>query len=118
MDALTTETWAIAAALVFMMLDIISGVGGAFMRGALKSTKIREGLYRKASLAFLIVVASMIELFSEHVELGFTVPLVVPICVVLVGMEVVSILENICKVNPDLKATKLLDLFKVGKDGE
>ena len=46
-----------------------------------------------------------------HRDLGFNVPLVIPACVLIFAMEVVSILENIVKINPDLENEEIVKLF-------
>ena len=49
-------------------------------------------------------------------ELGIQVPAVGAIVVYIVTTEVVSILENICKINPELREKGFLALF--GKSSE
>lgn len=39
---------------------------------------------------------------NEGMDLGFSLPLVMPICVWISLMEVVSTLENAAKINPEL----------------
>ena len=64
-----------------------------------------------------IVLAWCIEMFVMHVpDLGFNVPLVIPACVLIFAMEVVSILENIIKINPDLENEEIVKLFTNAKN--
>lgn len=104
--------WAATAALCFMVLDIITGtIKGAVTR-TLNSTKAREGLAHKGSFVLIIVLAWMCEFFVLHVpDLGFNVPLCIPACVVICLTEVMSIVENLAEINPDLKGSRLLGLF-------
>lgn len=104
--------WAFLAAISFMVLDIASGFAGAIKEKNLNSSKMREGLFHKGALVLIMVMAYLMEVFVLHVPtLGFSVPLFVPACVIIVCMEVVSILENIMKINPELKNSNLMQLF-------
>lgn len=104
--------WAIIACICLMLLDVISGFIAAIKNHEVSSTKMREGLFHKGSLVMCIVLAWCIEMFVMHVpDLGFNVPLVIPVCVLIFAMEVVSILENIIKINPDLENEEIVKLF-------
>lgn len=111
--------WAIIACLVMMVFDIITGFMAAWKNKDIQSTKMREGLFHKATLILLIILAWLCELFVMHVpDLGITIPLVIPACVIIFAMELVSITENAAEINPELKDSKLLQLFKVSDDME
>ena len=104
--------WAVIACLCLMAFDVISGFTAALKSKELSSTKMREGLFHKCSLVMIIVLAWCIEIFVMHVpDLGFNVPLVIPACVLIFAMEVVSILENIVKINPELENEEIVKLF-------
>lgn len=105
--------WAIGAVLVFILLDVVTGLVSAFKNGEYSSTKMREGIFHKAAIIIVMVAAAAVELFVLHVpSLGFSVPILVPVCVLLTFMEITSILENVVIINPDLAGNKVLDLFK------
>lgn len=111
--------WAIIACLVMMVFDIITGFMAAWKNEDIQSTKMREGLFHKGTLILLIILAWLCELFVMHVpDLGITIPLVIPTCVIIFAMEVVSITENSSEINPELKDSKLLKLFSVSNDVE
>ena len=111
--------WAIIACLVMMVFDIITGIMAAWKNKDIQSTKMREGLFHKGTLILLIILAWLCELFVMHVpDLGITIPLVIPACVLIFAMEVVSITENVSEINPELKDSKLLKLFSVSNDVE
>lgn len=111
--------WAIVACLVMMVFDIITGFMAAWKNKDIQSTKMREGLFHKGTLILLIILAWLCELFVMHVpDLGITVPLVIPSCVIIFAMELVSITENAAEINPELKDSKLLKLFSVSNDVE
>lgn len=111
--------WAIIACLVMMVFDIITGFMAAWKNKDIQSTKMREGLFHKGTLILLIILAWLCELFVMHVpDLGITIPLVIPTCVIIFAMELVSITENASEINPELKDSKLLKLFSVSNDVE
>lgn len=111
--------WAIVACLVMMVFDIITGFMAAWKNKNIQSTMMREGLFHKGTLIVLIILAWLCELFVMHVpDLGITVPLVIPSCVIIFAMELVSIIENAAEINPELKGSKLLKLFSVSNDVE
>lgn len=111
--------WAIVACLVMMVFDIITGFTAAWKNKNIQSTKMREGLFHKGTLILLIILAWMCELFVMHIpDLGITIPLVIPACVIIFTMELVSITENAAEINPELKDSKLLKLFSISNDVE
>lgn len=111
--------WAIIACLVMMVFDIITGFMAAWKNKDIQSTQMREGLFHKGTLILLIILAWMSELFVMHVpDLGITIPLVIPACVIIFAMELVSITENAAEINPELKDSKLLKLFSISNDVE
>ena len=108
--------WAMGAVFLFMLLDFISGVAAAFINDEYDSKKVREGIFHKGGLTLVVVCAAAIELFVVHVpSIGITVPPLVPVCVIIVLMELTSIMENVVKINPELGGNKLFGLF-VPKD--
>lgn len=107
------EVWAILASCVMMAMDIVSGFVGAIVRGSVSSTKMREGLGHKAMLVLLVVLAVMVQAFTLHIgDMGWTVPLILPVCIYIVVMEVASVVENIVDAYPELKDTQLVRLFE------
>lgn len=102
----------IAIAAVMMVLDIISGLAGAAKEGAVQSGKMREGLWHKAGYFGLILLAAAYEVATvwinfEVAELGIgmtapEIPAVTAVCAFVVLTEVVSIVENLCVLNPDI----------------
>ena len=113
------ELWAIAAALVMMLFDIVSGFVGAVVRGDVSSTKMREGIGHKAMLILLVVLAIFVQTFTLHIgDMGWTVPLITPVCVYIIVMEVASVTENVVDAYPALKDTPLVKLFERLTDNE
>lgn len=119
MEQILTEgqAWAIWVTVAFIVLDVVSGIAKGAKQGQLSSSKMREGIWHKAGYVLIIALAVLIEVGSKHIDLGFTVPLVVPACVYIILSEVMSIFENATVLNPEIGGSGLSKLFNVGKDG-
>lgn len=106
----------IIVALIFNAFDLISGIIAAVKAKSLKSSALRDGLFKKTGFVFCYILALLIDKYGEMIGL----PIGMPILPVVVGYavltETVSIIENICKINPDLLPDKLLELFQLGGD--
>ena len=112
------ELWSIAAALVMMVMDIVTGFAGAVVTHSVSSKKMREGIGHKVMLILTIMLAVLVQIFSAHIgDLGIVVPLILPACVYIVVMEITSVIENITTAYPELKDTPLVKLFD-RKDAE
>lgn len=106
------ELWSIAAALVMMVMDIVTGFAGAVVTHSVSSKKMREGIGHKVMLILTIMLAVLVQIFSAHIgDLGIIVPLILPACVYIVVMEITSVIENITTAYPELKDTPLVKLF-------
>lgn len=111
-----TLGWAIIACLCMMAFDIITGFMAAWKNHEIESKKMREGICHKGTLVLLIVLAWLCEVFILHVpELGISIPLVIPVCVIIFAIELTSILENLSKMYPEISSTKIMQLFQVTK---
>ena len=107
------EMWAVIAACVMMAMDVVTGFTGAVVTKTVSSTKMREGIGHKAMLMLLIVLAVLVQTFSLHIgDMGWSIPLIVPVCVYIVVMEVASVVENCVTAYPDLKDSPLVRLFE------
>lgn len=108
-------------ALSMMVLDIIFGFAGAWKNNEVRSDKMREGLWHKAGYCGLIMLAFSYEVGSEwvnfesaQVDLGIllpVVPAVTGVCAFIFATEVVSIIENLCELNPKIADIKAFNMF-------
>lgn len=99
----------------FIVLDFLSGIIKAFATNGFASTKMREGLFHKIGLLLCLVLGYMIDFAQGYLDLGVTVPVAAAICVYITMMEIASIIENACKINPDLMPDKLTEIFGGGR---
>lgn len=86
----------------FILADVITGIFQALYNGDLNSTKLRQGLFHKLSEILAVAFSSGIEYACEYIELGIDVPVFKTVCIYICVMELVSVLENLCKINPAL----------------
>lgn len=109
----------ILVALVFNGLDLITGIVGAIRNGdKIKSSKLRDGLFKKTGFIFCYTLAIVINYAGTFLTLPFGVDLVPVICTYAIVTEVVSIIENISKINPDILPDKLKELIGYNEGGK
>ena len=106
---------AIIVALSLNLFDLISGFVGAIKNKDIKSSKLRDGMFKKVGFIFCYILAYIID--SEGNIIGFSIGVkLLPVIITYVCVtEVVSILENISKINSDLLPETLRDLFHINK---
>lgn len=97
----------------FVVMDLVSGIMQAVANKTLDSTKMRDGLWHKCGFIMATILAALVEWAMQFVDLGFTLPLFVPVCVFIILTEIVSIFENVCKLSPELADSKLAQLFNI-----
>lgn len=94
----------------FMVADIVTGLIKAWHHHDIKSRAMREGLFHKLAFIAVIALAYGVEVAAQHIpQITIDVPLVTGICAFVVLTEIVSILENLCAINPQI--AKVLDRF-------
>lgn len=105
-----------AIAAIFIIMDYGTGVANAIMHNQMSSEKMRNGLWHKFAYIVVICTAVLIEWGVQWLDLGFELPLVAPVLVSITLIEITSILENCVKINPELKAYKVLNIFSKSQD--
>lgn len=106
----------IAIALAFNGIDIITGFVAALRNKSLQSSRLRDGIFKKVGFIFCYILAYIIDHYGEII--GFQIGIyILPIIILYVcTTEIVSIIENICKINPDLVPSKLMELFNINQE--
>ena len=100
-------------ALAFMTLDVASGFLKALAKKEVSSQVMRQGFYHKAGLLLVMLVGGLLDYAISHIEaLPYSVPVLEGASVYIIVMEITSILENVTEVTPQLKESKLAELFK------
>lgn len=101
----------IIACCLFMVLDIITGFASAVVNNCVDSKKMKAGLWHKCGFLFAILFGILCEWASGFVDLGFSVPVQSAVCIFIICIEIVSNLENLCKISPELAATDFVKIF-------
>lgn len=103
----------------FILFDVIVGIVNAYLKHELSSSKMREGLQRKMGEIFLMLLADgcyFSMLIPPFDSIGVPADIVNLISLFIVLMELVSIIENICKLNPELPIAKIFAIFNIDID--
>ena len=100
-----------AIAFAFIVLDFLTGLVKAFATNSFTSTKMREGLFHKVGLFLCMILGFLVDFAQGYLDLGVSVPVAAAICVYICLMEIASIIENVCKINPQIMPDKLAALF-------
>lgn len=102
----------ILVALVFNGLDLVTGIVCSIRGGEqIKSSKLRDGLFKKVGFVFCYALGVLINYAENLLTLPFGVDLVPVICTYAIITEVVSVIENISKINSDILPDKLKELI-------
>lgn len=104
--------------LVFIVFDVVTGLIKAGYNGNYNSAIMRQGGFRKSMEVMAMAVAYFVEYAIVYINIGVDVPAVPAVTVYICIMELISILENICAVNPQMCALfkPYLDKLKGGND--
>lgn len=105
----------IVACCAFMVLDLITGFIGAVVHNDVQSSKMKAGLWHKCGFLLAIMFGVLCEWASSFVDLGFSLPVQPAVCMFIILIEVMSNLENLCKINPELKCSKFMQIFASDK---
>lgn len=106
---------------ILIIMDIVCGVVAALRNRELCSSIAREGMYNKIGecmFLFIAIIANEILGIPPFDTLGISPNIAYLVAGYIAWAELVSILENICKINPDLPFTKILMMFNIDVDGK
>lgn len=106
------ETWLSAAVLIFIIIDYITGVINAALKNSISSRKMREGLGHKATYIILLSVCYIIDAIQLNTELNLPTKLFPIVSCGILLIELTSIIENICEINPELKQANFMYIFE------
>ena len=113
MNSILESLAPVGVALIFNAVDLITGIIGAVKNKDLESGKMRDGIFKKVGFIICYVLAILLDNFGGVVGIQIGIKLLPIICVYVIMTEVVSIIENINRINPDLLPDKLKELFHV-----
>lgn len=109
------DAYICGAVLAFILLDVVSGFVAALKNNEVSSSVMREGLFKKCGSIMLVIAAVAVEHIGAYVGMdeSITMAIVLSVGALIVVMELTSVLENICKLNPDIPIAKVFDLFGI-----
>ena len=108
LQKISVDGWPLAAVAIFIALDFASGLAKAWVSKTLSSTTMREGRGHKFTYIILIALAVAVEVFQLHFEVFSGFPTAIAVCCYVCLTEVISIVENIAEINPDLQSWPLV----------
>lgn len=107
------QFYPIITALIFNALDLITGIITAVKNKDIQSAKLRDGLFKKVGFMLCYFVAWLVDTQGSKIGFQFGVSILPVIILYVCTTELVSIIENICKINPDILPEKLMSLFHI-----
>lgn len=97
---------AICAVMLLIVLDVLMGLVNAVMHKEYSSEKMRQGIAHKAvEMCFILLGIIIDATIIAGVDIGFTAPVLVGVCVYIIIMEIGSVMENAVKIWPHLADT-------------
>ena len=102
----------------FIVFDVVTGLIKAGYNGNYNSAIMRQGGFHKSMEVMAMAVAYFVEYAIVYINIGVDVPAVPAVTVYICIMELISVIENICAVNPQMCALfkPYLDKLKGGND--
>lgn len=88
---------------VFILFDIITGLTKAWYHKKFDSSIMRQGMFNKLSEVLAVAFSAFLQYGGDKINLGFELPVVPVVTVYICLMEFISIIENLCDINPHLK---------------
>lgn len=102
--------------LILTGFDVLTGFAKAAYKRNLNSPSMRDGLWHKSGTILLEAFAFICAGIPDHIT-GLPAELdmiYLGVSVYIIVMEIISILENICEINPNLNIAKLLEIYGLG----
>lgn len=103
----------VIVALGFNGLDLLTGFIAAVKNKQIQSSKLRDGLFKKVGFIFCYFVAWVVDNYGTSVGFHFDFNILPVILLYVCTTELVSILENISKINTDILPDRLMELFHI-----
>lgn len=92
----------VAIVAVLVLLDIVTGLLKAWETNTLSSSVMRTGLLHKCAYFFIVFLCALMQIAQEHYDIWPGFPTVTAICIYIATVEVLSVLENVSVMNPEI----------------
>lgn len=106
----------VSVALLFNALDIVTGLIIALKNNNIESAKLRDGLFKKVGFVICYILAYLIDHNHELIGINIHASILPVMCGYSILTEIVSIVENVGKLNPELLPEKLFKIFKISQN--
>lgn len=113
---ISIDLWPVAAVLVFIGCDILTGWLKAYATTGFSSKVMRMGLLHKVTYLIIIVVFIAVEALQKHFSFWPDFPTTGTICTYICITELISIFENVAQVNPEVQSWPIIS--SILKKGE
>lgn len=107
------EIHSIVVVLTFNGLDLLTGFITAVKNKNIQSGKLRDGLFKKVGFILCYFVAWLVDKYGATIGFKFAVDILPIVIFYVCTTELVSILENICKINENILPKKLMEIFQI-----
>lgn len=104
----------ITIALIFNGLDFLTGTLQAIKQKSVESSKMRNGMFKKVGFVCCYALGYLIDYGGSYVGINLGFSALSGIIGYVIATEVVSIIENIAKLNEQIIPKKLLEILKIG----
>lgn len=101
----------IIVAIIFNALDMVSGVLCALKKHDLHSGKLRDGLFKKCGFLLCYALAFLVDHYGSTFGLALSFSVTPVICSYVIFTEMVSIVENASRINPEIVPDKILEIL-------
>ena len=88
----------------FIVFDIATGFMKALYTKSVDSSVLRKGLFHKLSELLALIGSFLLGYAADYINLGIDLPILSAVSVYICTMELISIVENLCEVNPQMFA--------------
>ena len=87
---------------IFILFDIVTGILKGLYNEGLNSTILRKGLFHKLSEVLAVIAGWLAEYGAKYVNINIPIPLLTVVATYICIMEAISVIENLCDINPSL----------------
>lgn len=104
----------------FILFDVITGILKALYTEGLNSTLLRKGLFHKLSEVLAVAVSAFLEYGGQYIHFNIDLPILSIVTAYICIMELISVIENLCVLNPSLNKLfqPYLEKLKEENDGD
>lgn len=102
--------------LIFIGLDFMTGTIKAIKNNELSSKKLRDGIFKKIALVIVLALGYLLDYGAYYIGMDIPVNVVILISAYIGYMEVVSMIENLAEINPEIVPEKLKELIGVDRN--